>query len=287
MSISPCKNDENGYLDREEDDQQSRFWYQIECCPAPHPCQRSCFKRANCWSYIHTDNVKAYLMNHLMFQGNHDMSAAEAEELANQTEIVENVESYEERERYRVQLEQQKERLAQQQVCQERLRSRSPQRTGRPKGRAWWGKGKGEGKGSGKGPRPPAVADVAGLSQVVMAWGRRMTHLESAIEQQNAGQGPCASSDGPTTAGSTTTLSLASGRSDQLMNGKIEVTMRDLMILRASLGRAYLAANKGSELLRHLANNYAAEATVIRNAREALGRLDPSLRADAEELNGL
>ena len=48
--------------------------------------------------------------------------------------------------------------------------------------------------------------------------------------------------------------------------------------------RAYLAANKGSELLRHLANNYAAEATVVRNAREALGRLDPSL---AEELSGL
>ena len=26
------------------------------------------------WSYIHPDNVKAYLKNHLMFQGNHEMS---------------------------------------------------------------------------------------------------------------------------------------------------------------------------------------------------------------------
>ena len=71
------------------------------------------------------------------------------------------------------------------------------------------------------------------------------------------------------------------------MNGIIEVTVRDLMILKASLGRVYMSANQAAPLLRHLANNYAAEAVVIQNAREALGRLDPSLRADAEELRGL
>ena len=48
-----------------------------------------------------------------------------------------------------------------------------------------------------------------------------------------------------------------------------------------------MAANKGSELLRHLGNNYAAEAVVIQNAREALGRLDLSLRVSDEELRGL
>ena len=211
MSICPCKNDENGYLDREDDEQQSRFWYQVGFCPAPEPCQRSCFKRANCWSYIHPDKVKAYLKHHLMHQGNHNLSDAEAEELADQTEILENVETYEERERYRVQWEQQEEKLAQQQEHEAQLRSRSPPPKGRPKGPGK-GKGKGEGKGSGKGPQPPEVADTAQLSQVVRALGHRMTHFESAIEQQNAGQGPGASSDGPTTAGSsTTTLSLAAG----------------------------------------------------------------------------
>ena len=71
------------------------------------------------------------------------------------------------------------------------------------------------------------------------------------------------------------------------MNRIIEVPMRELQILKLSLGRAHLAANKGSELLRHLANTYTAEAVVIQNAREALGRLDLSLRVSDEELNGL
>ena len=71
------------------------------------------------------------------------------------------------------------------------------------------------------------------------------------------------------------------------MNRIIEVTVRDLMILKASLGRVYMSANQAAPLLRHLANNYAAEAVVIQSAREALVRLDPSLRVPDEELHGL
>ena len=101
-TIQPLKNDESFWVGRDVDDKKVRDWFQVDICPAPESCSAKCFKRACCWSYESRDKVLSYLKYHLIYQGNHNLSDAQAEELAYSAEITENLENYEERETYRV-----------------------------------------------------------------------------------------------------------------------------------------------------------------------------------------
>ena len=80
--LPPEKNKESLWLDREDDFQAlTRNYWRIAACPCADKCSRQAWSKVYPWSYEGGDEAKRYVKHHLMYSGNHSMSAAGADEI--------------------------------------------------------------------------------------------------------------------------------------------------------------------------------------------------------------
>ena len=96
---------ESQYMAREDDDGADRPFWKVKLCPRHTFCEGQPWKKAACWSYESPAQAELYLIRHLMWSGKHNKGQEEAEEIAKEAEIEVFTETGEEREDYRVRLE--------------------------------------------------------------------------------------------------------------------------------------------------------------------------------------
>ena len=250
--LEPLKNEETCYVAEDEDDGIDRAWWCAVSCPAHESCTKHGWKRAACWSYESEAQVQAYVLNHLMESSLHAMEEDMAKEMAVCTDIEQHVETARERAGYRKQCEQFSEPKS------SRPRSRSP-RTGKGgKG----GKGKHKGKGLG--------SSMNELNENVKALAAALTGQAGQTNQ--SGRMPPSSKATASTAAPTAAavdiVSLRQGTAPGVVSGQI--SKRDLLMLQASLGRAYFAATSGNNLLMQLSSQFQTEAQVLSHAKQVV-----------------
>ena len=264
--VEALKNEECCFVERNDDNKEPRAWWRAEACPAAGECSAASFKRSACWSYESHDKVLCYIKGHLMGSSNHAMTESDADEVVFDTMIKEETETFQEREQYRKQLEDHAKK--------QQHRSRSPH--DKDKGKKGKGKGKfKDNKGNQPmGPRAPSTPPAGSLNEVKDLCKAVGTLVKVVASNQN--QGGSSSSMVPV-GGRIPSISLT----EQPLQQTLQVPVRELKLLQASLHRAYFAASKGRDLLKQLSSQFDTEAMVIEQAQEAL---DTILKAEPRGL---
>ena len=107
--ITAEKNEENGWIPEENDDEQDRHWLQVMSCPfhsQSSPCSKGSWDKNTCWSYVSTQQTMKYLMWHGT-QQIHRLSEEEAYSILNDSLMSKNIqfelktETYKMRQQYR------------------------------------------------------------------------------------------------------------------------------------------------------------------------------------------
>ena len=253
--LAPMKNEETCYVAEDQDEGIDRAWWCAVSCPAYESCTKQGWKRAACWSYESEAQVQAYVLNHLMESSLHAMEEDMARTMALDTEIEQLVETAKERAGYRKQCEQ----LSEPQSV--RARSRSP-RTGKG-GKGKKGKGKQKDKGLG--------SSMNELNENVKALAAALTG-QGGRTNQSGGMPASSKAIAPThvsTPAAFDIVSMRQGAASAVGCGA-QISRRDLMMLQASLGRAYFAATSGHSLLTQLSQQFQTEAQVLSHAKQVV-----------------
>lgn len=165
--LKPIKNQERDWLEEEEDTFEDRQYFWIDQCPKGG-CSKDSFKRANVWSYESEDQVRRYLVHHLIHSSSHEMKGPDAKSLAFETSVDFQFESRESRDQSRAE-------YAEHQKAQQGSQKRQKTSQAATSGKCTPSGGKGEGK------------RVAELEQ-------QIKDLRRTVEQQARGQAAASSS---------------------------------------------------------------------------------------------
>ena len=251
--LEPMKNEETCYVAEDQDEGIDRAWWCAVSCPAYESCTKQGWKRAACWSYESEAQVQAYVLNHLLESSLHAMEEDMAKTMALDTEIEQHVETARERAAYRKQVDQSDP--------QTRARSRSP-RTGKG-GKGKKGKGKHKDKGLGSSMNE-LNENVKALAAALTGQGGR-TSQPAAMPASSKALTPTP----PSTPPAFDIVSLQR-QSTAAVGSGAQISRRDLMMLQASLGRAYFAATSGHSLLTQLSSQFQTEAQVLSHAKQVV-----------------
>ena len=299
MAVVAEKNKESAYLLDADDDGKPRAYWQAEACPTGE-CPSSCksWKGACCWSYVGAESVLSYVKQHLMHSSKHNMTEEEADAILYSTIIEEFEESASERAKYRKQLENQ---AKEDDKPQSKPRPKPPAHPPPQSDKSWedwddkswedWGKGdswrdrscgssgrsapyersswsqgkgsgKGKGKGSGKGKDKDTSYDKA-----------QDAVKKAAAEISEAVQGALKSAQSQQTQksdqGQPLQIALARDVGDPL----VPVSLKDMQMLHASLGRAWFAASSGHQLMTQLAAQFENDSKVIGGAKSIVEKI--------------
>jgi hypothetical protein len=109
---------DSAYVSIEEDTGADRTIFFIRECGFHEQCSASSFKRAGCWSFCSSEAARVKLVKHLMTSSKHQgelepnnrVTLEEANDVADQIEVEEAIESKHDRATYRLGIDQNKER---------------------------------------------------------------------------------------------------------------------------------------------------------------------------------
>ncbi len=110
--------DENGWVERDADDNLPRTVWKVAKCPRHQDCTPKAWRNANIKSYIHENKCRDYIYKHLLWSGKHGLEEEAARQLCHDVEIECFEESAIDREEYRQDWEKQK--IKREKVKQER-----------------------------------------------------------------------------------------------------------------------------------------------------------------------
>jgi hypothetical protein len=252
--LEPMKNEETCYVAEEQDEGIDRAWWCAVSCPAYESCTKQGWKRAACWSYESEAQVQAYVLNHLLESSLHAMEEDMAKTMALDTEIEQHVETARERAAYRKQVDQSDP--------QTRARSRSP-RTGKG-GKGKKGKGKHKDKGLGSSMNE-LNENVKALAAALTGKGGR-TSQSGGLPASSKALTPTP----PSTPPAFDIVSLPRQSTVSAVGSGAQISRRDLLMLQASLGRAYFAATSGHSLLTQLSQQLQIESQVLSHAKQVV-----------------
>ena len=282
LTLEVLKNQEQPFLRREDDDGQPRPHWYMEQCPCHDDgtmgmCSAQSWKKANVWSYASADHVRAYLKHHLMNSSCHGMDEWKAEAASKDFEILEGSETYEEREQYRLQLEQSQRHAAGAAVPPPPA---PPPETGHSRRQS---SSKGKQASGAAAPRTPtggppesSQATTSKLSSAAVALQQRvdkrtadkdLSMLRAEVgELSKSLRGALPALAALPQAGASSSSSVVAAPPP----GTVNIQLKDLELVGDCLTRASLACNQCEQLCTKLSKQFEREGAIIDKAKDVV-----------------
>ena len=161
----------------EEVDEDRPYW-KCSKCPVDEACKT--FHKSNCISFVDEDRCRYFVQQHLQFSGNHNLMEGSAQGLAAEATVNEFVQTREERDKYRDEIE--------------KIAAKKRSWTWEEEGGSWWeeeggwcdesrkkGKGKGKGGDKGKKCKGKDKADKSGIQEDIRQMNNSIGQLANIV----------------------------------------------------------------------------------------------------------